>query len=132
MSEKNDFGQFIFEQQQKYSMKSAELARKLGISAGYLSQLEHGKRVCPDVELLKKLIVIFDLNMKEATVLYDLYASASGKLCPDIAEYVISNDIVKKALRCAGDVHATEEDWEKFITFLKNKYEMVDHYVTGV
>lgn len=132
MSDKNGFGQFIAEQQKKHSMKSTELARKLGISAGYLSQLEHGKRVCPDVELLKKLTAVFNLNMKETTVLYDLYASASGKLCPDIAEYVVSNDVVKKALRCAGDVSATDEDWEMFIIFLKNKYEIVEHCIAGV
>lgn len=36
------FGQFISEQRQKHSMESQELAKALGISGAYLSQLERG------------------------------------------------------------------------------------------
>ena len=115
----NKFGQFISEQKQKSSLQGQELAKKLGISLGYLSQLEHGKRLCPDVGLLKKMIEVFDLNMEEINVLYDLYAEVSGQLSPDIVEYIQSKDIIKKALRCARDASATEEHWERFIESLK-------------
>lgn len=119
MSKRTDFGEFISEQRKKHALKGKELAQELGISTAYLSQLEHGKRVCPDTELLKKLILVFKLNREEIAVLYDLYTQASGKLCPDIAEYVMSNDIAREALRCADYAGATNEDWEKFIRFLK-------------
>ena len=113
------FGQFISEQREKRSINGRELAKKLGISHGYLSQLEHGKRLCPNVGLLKKMIEVFDLNMEEINVLYDLYAEASGQLSPDIVEYILSNDIIRKALRCARDASATDEHWERFIESLK-------------
>lgn len=119
MSSKTDFGKFISEHKRKHSMKGKELAQKLGISTAYLSQLEHGTRVCPDTKLLKKLVVVLELNMEETAVLYDLYTKASGKLCPDIAEYVMSNDIVQEALRCADYAGATNKDWERFIKFLR-------------
>lgn len=121
MKYKTDFGQFISEQKLKNSLQGQELAKKLGISLGYLSQLEHGKRLCPDVGLLKKMIEVFDLNMEEINVLYDLYSEASGQLSPDIAEYIQSDDIIRKALRCARDSSATDEHWERFIESLKNE-----------
>ena len=116
-----DFGQFISEQKRKHSFQSKELAEMLDISMGYLSQLEHGKRVCPDQELLKKMIEVFNLNEEECCIVYDLYEKASGKLSPDIVEYVQSKDIVKKALRAAKALNATDCAWEMFIEAIKNE-----------
>lgn len=113
------FGQFISEQKNKCSINGRELAKKLSISHGYLSQLEHGKRLCPDVGLLKKMADVFELNMEETHTLYDLYAEASGQLSPDIVEYIQSNDIIRKALRCAREASATDKHWERFIESLK-------------
>ena len=116
-----DFGQFISEQKHKHSLQSKELAEMLDISMGYLSQLEHGKRVCPDQKLLKKMIEVFNLNEEECCTVYDLYEKASGKLSPDIVEYVQSKDIVKKALRAAKAVTVTDDEWEMFIDAIKNE-----------
>ena len=116
-----DFGQFISEQKCKHSHQSIELAEMLNISMGYLSQLEHGKRVCPDQKLLEKMIEVFNLNEEERCIIYDLYEKASGKLSPDIVEYVQSKNIVKKALRAAKALNATDNDWEMFIDAIKNE-----------
>lgn len=121
MTYATDFGQFISEQKHKHSLQSNELAEMLNISKGYLSQLEHGKRVCPDQELLIKMIEVFNLNDQEQILIFDLYEKASGKLSPDIVEYVQSKDIVKKALRAAKAVNATDNDWEMFIDAIKNE-----------
>ena len=117
-----DFGQFISEQKHKHSLQSKELAEMLGISIGYLSQLEHGKRVCPDQELLKKMIEVFNLNEEECCMIFDLYEKASGNLSPDIVEYVKSKEIVKRALRAAKAANATDTDWEMFIDAIKNEH----------
>ena len=114
-----DFGQFISEQRRKHFLQSKELAEILGISMGYLSQLEHGKRVCPDQKLLKKLIEVFNLNEEERIIIFDLYEKASGNLSPDIVEYVQSKEIVKRALRTAKAVNATDSDWEMFISAIR-------------
>lgn len=121
MKNKTDLGQFISEQKQKHSLQSQVLAKKLGISMGYLSQLEHGKRLCPDIGLIKKMIEIFELNTDEIYILYDLYEIATGHLSPDIEEYVKTRVVIKKALRYAQEVSASESEWEKFIEFLKNE-----------
>ena len=100
------FGQFISEQRQKHSMESQELAKALGISGAYLSQLERGVRTNPSTELLDKI---------ETETLYDLYAKVSRQISPDIAVYISSSETVRQALRTARDANATEEDWKQFI-----------------
>ena len=121
MNSKTDLGQFISEQKHKKRLQSQELARILGISIPYLSQLEHSKRQCPDVSLIKKMAEVFELTMEETYIFYDLYAEASGQLSPDITEYLRSNHAAVKAIRAARDASATDKDWEKFLEFLNNK-----------
>ena len=77
--------------------------------------------MCPDQELLKKMIEVFNLNEEERCIIFDLYEKASGNLSPDIVEYVQSKEIVKRALRAANAANATESDWEMFIDTIKNE-----------
>jgi len=114
-----DFGQFISEQKYKHFLRSTELAEMLNISTGYLSQIEHGKRLCPDQNLLNRIIEVFNLNEEDKIRFFELYEKASGKLSPDIVEYVQENEIVKKALRIAKAYDATDRDWEMFIASIK-------------
>lgn len=74
------FGQFISEQRQKHSMESQELAKALGISGAYLSQLERGVRTNPSTELLDKIAMVLCLNKIETETLYDLYAKVSRQI----------------------------------------------------
>ena len=121
MNGKIDFGQFISEQRIKRSIKSQELAEKIGISTAYLSQLEHGVRVNPAADLIFRIAKSLDLNPQESTKLYDLYAKSSGQISPDIALYITENVIVQQAIRQARDANATKEDWKNFIEQLKNE-----------
>ena len=113
------FGQFISEKRLKLSMESQELAKVLGISNAYLSQLEKGIRTHPSAELLDKIAKILCLNKAETETMYDLYAEANGQISPDIAEYVAENKIVRQAIRAARDAETTDKDWKQFIEQLK-------------
>jgi len=119
MNSKTDLGQFISEKKRKKKLQSQELAKILGVSVSYLSQIEHGKRRCPDLRLIKKMIEVFELTMEETNIFYDLYAEASGQLSPDITEYLQSNKSAVKAIRAARDASATDKDWERFIKYLR-------------
>ncbi|MBP3268785.1 MAG: helix-turn-helix transcriptional regulator [Ruminococcus sp.] len=119
MNSKTDLGQFISEKKRKKKLQSQELAKILGVSVPYLSQIEHGKRRCPDLRLIKKMIEVFELTMEETNIFYDLYAEASGQLSPDITEYLQSNKSAVKAIRAARDASATDKDWERFIKYLR-------------
>ena len=65
------------------------------------------------------MIEVFNLNEEESCIIFDLYEKASGKLSPDIVEYVRSREIIKKALRAAKAVNATDSDWEMFIDAIR-------------
>lgn len=54
MNNQPKFGLFISEKRQKLSMESQELAKALGISNAYLSQIEKGIRTHPSAELFDK------------------------------------------------------------------------------
>ena len=107
MTDKLRFGQFISEKRIQHSMTKQELARQIGISTAYLSQLESG--------MINKL----HLDEAETHKIYDLYAASNDTISPDIITYLKSNNIVTKAIRKAQENSATEKDWLDFIDQLQ-------------
>ena len=91
----------------------------LSISVSYLSQLEHGIRVNPNIELLLHLSDALHLSSEETEVLFDLYASVNDALSPDVVLYAKSNPIVVRALRTARDCNLTDDDWLLIIKWMK-------------
>lgn len=121
MNENTKFGQFISDLRIKHSMRGQELAKRAGISNAYLSQLEHGIRLNPDPDVIVRIAKVLDLTFEESAELFDMYSKATGQISPDIAEYIMKNKAVQKALRYAYAVNATDEVWEQFIEKLKNE-----------
>lgn len=119
METRTTLGQFIAHQRKKRSMSSQELANMLSISVSYLSQLEHGVRVNPNIELLLHLSEALHLSSEETEVLFDLYASVNDALSPDVVLYARSNPIVVRALRTARDCNLTDDDWLLIIKWMK-------------
>ena len=119
MNENKNFGLFISVLRTSRSMSSQDLAKKVGISNAYLSQLEHGVRLNPDPDVIVKIANVLDLGQEESTELFDMYSMVTGRISPDIAGYVMGNVSVQKALRCAYTVNAADEVWEQFIEMLK-------------
>ena len=116
-----NLGLFISVLRTSHSMSSQDLAKKVGISNAYLSQLEHGVRLNPDSDVIVRIARVLDLTQEETAELFDMYSMATGQISPDIAEYVMGNKTVQKALRYAYAVNATDEVWEQFIEKLKNE-----------
>ena len=121
MDENTTFGQFISDLRIKHSMRSHDMAERVGISNAYLSQLEHGVRLNPDPAVIMKIARVLDLTLEESTELFDMYSKATGQISPDISEYITKNEIVQKALRCACNLNATDKAWKQFIEKLKNE-----------
>lgn len=119
MNESKNFGLFISVLRTSHSMSSQDLAKKVGISNAYLSQLEHGVRLNPDPAVIVKIAKVLNLTLEESAELFDMYSMATGQISPDIAEYIMRNKTVQKALRCAYAVNATDKVWEQFIEKLK-------------
>ena len=119
MNRNTHFGQFISDLRMRHSMGSQDLAKRVGISTAYLSQLEHGVRQNPDADIIMKIAKALDLTQEETAELFDMYSNATGQISPDIAEYIMTNKIVQKALRFAYAANTTDDVWEQFIEMLK-------------
>ena len=115
----SNLGQFIADKRTLCGITCQQLAKRVGISTAYLSQLEHGVRQNPDPKVLLNISRALDMSTEETTILFDIYEETSGQLPPDITEYLSGNKTVQQVLRQARDANATAEDWERFIEQLK-------------
>lgn len=84
----------------KTKRTKTDIINDLGITNQYLHDLENGKRT-PSPNLMKKMIVILNLNEKEQIQLYDLVCDChkSKKIPADIEEYILENDEAKEKIR---------------------------------
>lgn len=112
MIDTKSFGQFISEMREKHSMKKIELAKLLGVSRAYLSQLESGTRCNPSLKLLNKIADKLCRDSGERNRLFDLYAVENQTISPDIIEYIISHPTLVEAVRTAQDKNIPDEIWK--------------------
>lgn len=115
MTDKLRFGRFISEKRIRLSMTKQELARLIGISTAYLSQIESGRRSNPKEEIVAKLISYLCLTAEETYQLYDLYAAANSTVAIDVITYIRQNAIISRAIRIARKCGAKENDWLELI-----------------
>jgi L-glutamine-phosphate cytidylyltransferase len=73
-----------------------ELARELGISAPYLSDLEKDKRGAPRVELVRTIAQILDADAKN---IFDLAGKSRSTIASDIEELLIAKPEIVSLLR---------------------------------
>ena len=73
-----------------------ELARKIGVSASYLNDIENGKRKGPSKEVIKRISHILEANVE---YLYDLAGKDAKKIPPDIPDIIKSYGDTVKLLR---------------------------------
>jgi Predicted transcriptional regulator with C-terminal CBS domains len=86
----------------------SSLAKKLEISAVYLSDLEKGNRN-PSDRIVESLISYFKLNEEQKIVLYDAVIKSTNKLPKDVVEFLRNNpeelqiikEKIEKAKRCS-------------------------------
>ncbi len=84
----------------KSKKKKAEIISELNIKTQYLHDLESGKRT-PSQALMKKMIMVLGLDIKEQIQLYDLVCDChkNKKIPADIEEFIIDNDEAKEKIR---------------------------------
>lgn len=118
-SKSGGLGQYIVHLRSSRKITCQHFAKLIGISTGYLSQLEHGVRVNPTSEIVLRIANAINLSNAESQILFDLYAEETGQLPPDIIEYLLHHKNAQKAIRQARDAGFSAEDWEHFIEQLK-------------
>ncbi|MFZ5611852.1 XRE family transcriptional regulator [Desulforamulus profundi] len=119
------FGEFIAKKRIDQGITLRGMADMLEITPAYLSDIEKSRRNPPDKPLLEKIATILKLTEDDKNLMFDLAGKGRCEVSPDLPEYIMSNEVVRVALRKAKDV-ATEDDWQQFIDKLSKKGYSVD------
>lgn len=115
------FGEFLTLKREERDFTLRELARKLGVSAPFLSDVEKNRTAPFTKERLDRVAEVLNLTADEKTTMYDLVGKQKNTVAPDLPEYIMARDYVAVALRTARDLDAGEAEWLKFIEDLKRR-----------
>lgn len=81
-------------------MTVRKIASEVEKTASYISDIERGNNKPPEKELMEKIFDALELDhIDTRCYLYDLAAAERGKVSWDIAEYIIENSNLRKAIR---------------------------------
>jgi len=109
------FGEYLKHKREEKQISLREVARTLGVSAPFLSDVENNRRGPLTEERLADLAKVLHLNEKEKAEMYDIVGKQKGLLAPDLNPYVTERPYVNAALRTARNLEANEEDWKRFV-----------------
>jgi transcriptional regulator with XRE-family HTH domain len=104
------FGSYIREKRMIVGLGQRELAKKVGLAASYLNDIEKNKRSAPKNNIIKKLSLILKVDLD---ILNDLAGSSKKTLPPDILDYVEKNPEIISLIRTAKNNKLNSEEFEK-------------------
>ncbi|WP_157014439.1 helix-turn-helix domain-containing protein [Mesorhizobium xinjiangense] len=79
------FGSMLRDMRRRKGVTQKEMAAAIGVSAAYLSALEHGRRGMPSWPLLQKIIGYFNVIWDEADAVLQVAARSHPKVTIDTA-----------------------------------------------
>ena len=117
----NNFGEFIEKKREEKGITLRAMAKELGFSAPFYSDVEKDRRNPFAIEKLEQIARILILSDEDRITMYNLAGQKRDEIAPDLPNYIKSNDYVSAALRTARDLDAGEEEWLAFIEELKKR-----------
>lgn len=115
------FGEFLQKKRLENEITLRKMAKLIGITAPYLTDIEKDRRNPPEIQKLDKIAEILSLTEEEKAVMFDLAGKQRNSVAPDLPDYIMKRDYVAAALRTARDLDADEDDWLKFVEELKQR-----------
>ena len=97
------------------------MAKQLGVSAPFLSDVEKDRRNPFDAGRLEKIASLLELDDKDRELMYNIAGKRRNTVAPDLPGYIMERDYVSAALRTARDLDAGEEEWQQFVDDLKKR-----------
>lgn len=127
MNEDCTFGGFVREKRLAAGINLRKLADILGIAPAYMSDIENDHRYPPEKDKIYLIAETLKLSKEDTDYLFDLAAKNKKNLVsPDIADYIMEQDLSRVALRIARDSGAGKKEWEKVIELLEKEREKGD------
>ena len=115
------FGEFLQKKRLENEITLRKMAKLIGITAPYLTDIEKDRRNPPEIQKLDKIAEILSLTEEDKAVMFDLAGKQRNSVAPDLPDYIMKRDYVAAALRTARDLDADEDDWLKFVEELKQR-----------
>lgn len=112
---KNELGQYIYELRIKAGYSQTKLAELVGVTSYYISYLESGKKSNPSIKVMAKLFGELNMSKTEIEKFLDIHAKLNGCVSYDIADFIMANDEVRRAIRSERDKPDSLPDWNAFI-----------------
>ena len=104
------FGSYIREKRINIGLGQRELAKKIGVAASYLNDIEKNKRSAPKSDTIKKISTILKINLE---FLNDLAGVSKKSLPPDIIDYLEKNPKIISLIRSAKNNKLKDDEFEK-------------------
>ena len=93
---RKSFGSFIRDLRIKHGYGQRELAKKIGIAASYLNDIEKEKRSAPKQLVIKKISTLLKTDID---YLNDLAGISKKEVAPDISEFIAENPQIVSLVR---------------------------------
>ncbi|MEM7290004.1 MAG: helix-turn-helix domain-containing protein [Pseudomonadota bacterium] len=114
------FGLKMHELRAQKGVSQKQMAEEIGVSAAYLSALEHGKRGAPSWQLLQRVIGYFNVIWDEAEELQDIAAASHTRVVVDTTQ--LSANATRLANQLAKDIgDLSESDCRVLISEIKRR-----------
>lgn len=120
---KETFGKCIRLRREELGYSLRKLAKAIGMSAVYLSDIERGIRSAPTgansgIDYMENLISELKIPQEQVHAFYTMAESTYGRYA-DINSYLAKKPAARIALRLADEQNISDEEWEKFIKHIK-------------
>ena len=126
----SEFSEYLRKKRIEKNITLRKMAKELGISVSYLSDIESGHKMAPNSKedkyknLIENIITYLELNDVDRdylVMLADKDLVNHGHVSKDITSYMGETPLASVALRKAKETNLTNEDWEKIIRKMDNK-----------
>ena len=122
----NSFGEGVRQRREELNISVREMARRLGMSAIYLSEIERGIRPAPSGIISGKdymSILAKELNLTDSQKVVFIFMAKMSHLSTSnlIDNYFINNPSAFKFLLNAIEKEIQNEEWEKLYQLIFNK-----------
>ena len=124
------FSEYLREKRMEKNITLRKMAKDLGISVSYLSDIESGHKMAPNSKedkyktIIEDITVYLELNnsdKEKLVMLADRDLVEHGHISNDITSYMGVTPLASVALRKAKETNLTDEDWERIIRNMDNK-----------